>query len=306
MVKSDSSTVLFSQAQWQTDAADVTVEDMNLLFLKFTFDFFHSIKETPKTKEVLISSWNNIIKSKTQISNLANSLPEIPICTCKDNNNLNFVFCDLCHYWYHLSCLHENANFNTNFPLNGYVCPCCIHGKFASFFGYLSLSSVLLIDGSKESITDAYKNWKKKSENIKKDLEMYYKPNPSIVKQLPVVTELKILSKNGISNYYNNCYISVIIHSLFGNAIANFFPSSSNYSPLIQKALDVCKSKIRCPKRVEERLNKRKLGVNLTDQLKILSKDLMGTLLKEKMHHDAIEFLENFLKNYDEYILDWI
>ena len=61
---------------------------------------------------------------------------------------------------------------------------------------------------------------------------------------------------------------------------------------------------LRYLKRVEERLNKRKLGVNLTDQLKILSKDLMRTLLKEKMHHDAIEFLGNLLKHYDEYILD--
>ena len=73
MIESDSSTVLFSPAQWQTDAADVTLEDMNLLFVKFTFDFFRSIKETPKTKEALISSWNNITKSKTQIFNLANS-----------------------------------------------------------------------------------------------------------------------------------------------------------------------------------------------------------------------------------------
>ena len=96
----------------------------------------------------------------------------------------------------------------------------------------------------------------------------------------------------------------MIIHSLFGTVIAKFFPSSSKYSPSIQKAVDVCKSKIRCPKRVEERLSKRKLGVNLTDQLKILSKELMGTLLKEKMHHDAIEFLGNLLKHYDEYILD--
>ena len=45
------------------------------------------------------------------------------------------------------------------------------------------------------------KNRKKKSEDIKKDLEIYYKANPLFVKQLPVVTELKILSKNGISNY---------------------------------------------------------------------------------------------------------
>ena len=51
-------------------------------------------------------------------------------------------------------------------------------------------------------------------------------------------------------------------------------------------------------------MNKRKLGVNLTDQLKILSKDLVETLLKEKMHHDSNEFLGNLLKHYDEYILD--
>ena len=30
---------------------------------------------------------------------------------------------------------------------------------------------------------------------------MYFKPNPSIVKQLPAETELKILSENGILNY---------------------------------------------------------------------------------------------------------
>ena len=102
---------------------------------------------------------------------------------------------------YHLSCLHENSNFNTNFPLNIYVCLCCIRGKFGSFFGCLSLSSVSLIDESKESITNAYENCKKKSEDIKHDLEMYFKPNPSIMKKLLVMTELKILSKKGILNY---------------------------------------------------------------------------------------------------------
>ena len=135
---------------------------------------------------------------------------------------------------------------------------------------------MLLTYGDKESITNASENWKKKSEDIKNDLEMYYKPNPSIVKQLPVVTKLKILSKYRFSNCSNNCYISVIIYSLFETAIAKFSPSSFNYSPSIQKAVDICKSKSRCPKRVEDTLNKRKLGVNLTDQLKILSKDLMG------------------------------
>ena len=44
-------------------------------------------------------------------------------------------------------------------------------------------------------------------------------------------------------------------------------------------------------------LGKRKLGVYLTDQLKVSSKDLMGT-------HDVIEFLGNLLKHYDKNILD--
>ena len=57
-------------------------------------------------------------------------------------------------------------------------------------------------------------------------------------------------------------------------------------------------------KKSRRKVEQKKLGVNLSDQLKILSKDLMGTLLKEKMHHDAIEFLGNLLKHYDEYILD--
>ena len=30
----------------------------------------------------------------------------------------------------------------------------------------------------------------------------------------------------------------------------------------------------------------------------------MGTLLKEKLHHNAIEFLGNLLKHYHKYILD--
>ena len=54
MVESDGSTALFSPAQWQSDAADVNIEDLNLLFVKLTFDFFYSIKEIPKTKEALI------------------------------------------------------------------------------------------------------------------------------------------------------------------------------------------------------------------------------------------------------------
>ena len=72
--------------------------------------------------------------------------------------------------------------------------------------------------------------------------------------------------------------MSTIIQSLLGTAIAKFLPGFSYYSLLIQKAVDVSKTKIRCAKSVKERLNKRKLGVILTGQLKILSKDIMGSI----------------------------
>ena len=43
---------------------------------------------------------------------------------------------------------------------------------------------------------------------------------------------------------------------------------------------------------VKEQLSKQKLGVYLTDQLKVSWKDLMGTT-----RHDVIEFLGNLLKH---------
>ena len=43
------------------------------------------------------------------------------------------------------------------------------------------MCSVLFIDWSKESVKSTYENWKEK-----KDLEKYFKPNPSIVKKLPI------------------------------------------------------------------------------------------------------------------------
>ena len=48
-----------------------------------------------------------------------------------------------------------------------------------------------------------------------------------------------------------------------------------------KKGVEVCKSKIRCFKSVKEQVNKRKLGLYLTDKLKVLSKDSMGTFSKE-------------------------
>ena len=81
MVPSDDSTVLFSPAQWQTDAGS-TVED-TIFFAKFTFDFSHSTKEKPKTKDALISSCSKIINQKYKFLTLLIVYQKYPFALAK-------------------------------------------------------------------------------------------------------------------------------------------------------------------------------------------------------------------------------
>ena len=268
-----------------------------MLFVKFTYVYFKNANNELGTKEILLSTWNELIKSKQQITLCIKNLPSVPICICNHNNNNFLVFCDACKYWYHPTCMHVNANFNSSFPFDFYVCPCCIFCKFGSFFWYLPLSSVTLIDGNKETLKNVFINWKSKSEEIKKNMESYQKPNSSIFTHLPTAKDITILSKTGISNYYNNCYISAIIHSIFGTVIAKYIPTSSNMNSPVLKTFDECKRKVVC--QMVKRSNKRKIGINLSKQFKIFSECLMKSSLKLKEHHDAIEFLGNLIKHYE-------
>ena len=111
------------------------------------------------------------------------------------------------------------------------------------------------------------------------------------------MNDITMLSKTGISNYYNNCYMSVIIHSIVGTALAKYIPTPSNISSPVPKAFDECKKKVTC--QMVKRFNKRKTGINISKQSKTFSECLMNSSLKLKVHHDAIEFLGKLLKHYD-------
>ena len=62
---------------------------------------------------------------------------------------------------------------------------------------------------------NTYENCKEKRKDIKTQLEKYFKSSASIVKQLADATEMKILTKHGIANYFNKCYMSIITHFYF-------------------------------------------------------------------------------------------
>ena len=161
----------------------------------------------------------------------------------------------------------------------------------------MSLSSVTLIDGNKETLKNAFINSKSKSEDIKKNMESYQKPNSSISTYLSTANDITILSKTGISNYYNDYYVSVIIHSILETVIAKCIPTSSNMNSPVLKAFDECKRKVAC--QMVKRSNKRKIDINVIKQFKTFSECLMNSSLKLKQHHDATELLGNLLKHYE-------
>ena len=105
-----------------------------------------------RTKESLLSTWNKLVLSKQQITSSIKNLSLVLIYVWSHNNNNFLVFCDACKYWYDPTCMLVNAKFNSSFLLDFFVCSCCIFRKFRSFFRYLHVSSVTLIDGIKEKL----------------------------------------------------------------------------------------------------------------------------------------------------------
>ena len=121
-------------------------------------------------------------------------------------------------------------------------------------------------------------------------MESYQKPNSSIFKNLLKTTDITILSKAGISNYYNNFYLSVIIHSIL-RTVAKYISTSSNMNSPILKVFDECQRNVAF--QMVKKSNKRKIGFILSKQFKNFSECLMNYSLKLKEYHEAIEFCNN-------------
>ena len=54
-VKCGGNTMLFSPAHWQADI-NLEIEDVNLLFVKFTYDYYKNANNELRTKETLLAT----------------------------------------------------------------------------------------------------------------------------------------------------------------------------------------------------------------------------------------------------------
>ena len=100
---------------------------------------------------------------------------------------------------------------------------------------------------------------------------------------------LPIHSKQDIRNFCNNYYLSVVIQSIMGTELYNFFPSEIQAPTNIIRALWRCRN-ILC-------LGENRRVVNLKDDFMIFLREVMHGNLNDKMQHDTFEFYENLIGN---------
>ena len=88
-------------------------------------------------------------------------------------------------------------------------------------------------------------------------------------------------------NYFNNCYISVVIQSLAATMCQRFIPSTLESDSQLISVLNVCHNKLTTSIKDSR--------VNLSKEFVMLSKQILDVDLWKKEHHDAFEFLEKLL-----------
>ena len=134
-------------------------------------------------------------------------------------------------------------------------------------------------------------------------MESYQKPNSSIFKNLLRATDIIILSKKGISNYYNKFYQSVIIHSVL-RTVAKYISTSSNMNSPILKVFTECQRNVAF--QLVKQSNKGKIAFILSNQFKNFCECLMNYSLKLNKYHKTIEFCNNMSghTSVDQYFLE--
>ena len=144
-----------------------------------------------------------------------------------------------------------------------------------------------MFDVSQDFIKEQYKKWSALSSYNKIDIRYLAFPRPSTYCILPTQGQMLVKSKNGIANYFNNCYMSVIVQSLLGTVVQRFIPSILENPSEVVSVLDSCQKKLSG----ENKSN----SVNLSKEFSFLSEKIMSVDLQKKEHNDAFEFLERFI-----------
>ena len=126
--------------------------------------------------------------------------------------------------------------------------------------------------------------WQSLPPHNKIDIRCLTFPLQSHYRVLPKQEEMVVASKNDILNYFNNCYISVVIQSLVGTVCQRFIPSTLESDSQLISVLNVCHNKLT--------MTVKDSRVNLSKEFAMLPKQILDEDLRD---HDAFELLEKLL-----------
>ena len=121
------------------------------------------------------------------------------------------VGCDICGNWFHITCINTTEEFVN--VVNFYHCEKCVRSKYLNFAQYCyHFGSDLLENGDIIAIGE---KWRTKSPALQTAIgsHQYLTPNEY---DAALHKHSRILSKRGLANPYNNCWLNVILHVVCG------------------------------------------------------------------------------------------
>ena len=211
----------------------------------YKFNLIFVEKSVLKRKEKKEKNHQVKVKSQCQKKDASKVTDEkFPVCdSCKSAVDVIYLTCTFCNKVYHFSCAHPLSNFGDNVPNLTYVCPGCVHNNNTLFHHFLSCVATHTVTFEDTFIRDQFKLWHILKSYKKIDIRYLSFPRAHHYRILPRAEDIVVTSKSGIWNFLNNCYLSVIIHTLLITVCQLFLRSTLNPNEIVSTSHS-CRKKI--------------------------------------------------------------
>ena len=126
--------------------------------------------------------------------------------------------------WYHNNWIGLDSAFTHAISL--FICDQCINHHYSSFTPILHLSISDFYSGEAKTLGPIFNNYLSLSDKAKSRLQYSKFSSPHRENcNTKSISSLDILTNEGISNQYLNCYISASVQLLLGTTICTMLPN---------------------------------------------------------------------------------
>ena len=167
-------------------------------------------------------------------------------CICLHSPSFNRMVCfDVSDTWYHIECIELDHTFALNNAV--YVCHLCIKKTFSDILQYLRYNiNCFLNINSGDPVVALLNSFAllPKDEIWSFTLLRFPMNYLEKITQMIHICSIEPQTCRGITNPYNNCYMSASIQLLRGSCMYNFLPAEDSVSPELLENINVVHKKI--------------------------------------------------------------